>query len=131
MIRNDGSAKPVYHAVQAMTTLLADPGEPFTPGELDYSIGGDTEDVQHVLLQKRDGTFYLALWLGTPSFDPVTRVEQDVPDQSISLTIPNTVTTATAHALDDEGVMSAVPLKPADGNAIVAVTDRLTFVELS
>ncbi len=131
MIRNDGSPKPVYSAVQAMTTLLADPGEQFAPGQLDYTLAGDADDVQQVLLQKRDGTFYLALWSGAPSFDPITRTGIDVPDRSIELTVPDSVTSATAHALDDAGGMSEASLALDDGTTTVTVTDQLTFVELS
>ncbi len=129
MIRHDGSPKPVYSAVQAMTTLLADPGAPFAPGRLDYTLAGDADGVQQVLLQKRDGTFYLALWVGEPGFDPVTRTELDVPDRSVELTVPDSAG-ATVHALDDTGAMTQTPLPLDDGTATVTVTDRLTFVEL-
>ncbi|MGL5849547.1 MAG: hypothetical protein ACRCZD_02085, partial [Phycicoccus sp.] len=131
MIRNDGSAKPVANAVTAMTTLLSDPGAAFTPGELDYSLTGRTDGVQQALLQKRDGTFYLALWLGTASFDPITRVEKDVPDQAVTVTLPDTVTSATLHALGEDGAMVRTPLRLDGGAATLSVTDQLTFVELS
>ncbi|MGL5928058.1 MAG: hypothetical protein ACRCY8_03895, partial [Dermatophilaceae bacterium] len=131
MIRNDGSAKPVAGAVTAMTTLLSDPGAAFSPGQLEYSLAGQTDGVQQVLLQKRDGTFYLALWLGKPSFDPITRVTQDVPDQAVTVTLPSTVTSATTHALGDDGAMTSKPVQLDGGAAAVSVTDQLTFVELS
>jgi hypothetical protein len=130
-LRNDGSAKPVYTAVKGMTSLLADPGGGFTPGELAYTVNGAGEDVEQVLLQKRDGTFYLALWLGTPSFDPLTNTPRDVPDRSVTLTVPTSIAKATAHAIDDSGAMGTAPLTVNGGSVPVTVTDQLTFVELS
>lgn len=130
MIRNDGSLKPAGSAVSAITALLADPGETFTPGSLEYSLTGDTEGLQQVLLQKRDGTFFLALWNGAPSFDPITRTQVDVPDRSVQLTLPGSVTSATAHALDDDGRMSESALVVDAGSTTVTVTDQVTFIEL-
>ncbi len=62
LLRNDGSEKPAYKALKNLLNLLKDPGSSFTPGSLDYVLGGDTENVRHTLLQKADGKFYLILW---------------------------------------------------------------------
>ncbi|MGL5808485.1 MAG: hypothetical protein ACRCYQ_00890 [Nocardioides sp.] len=132
MVRHDGSTKPAYNAVAAMTKLLGDEvSADFVPGELAYSIAGETEGVQQVLLQKQDGTFYLALWLGKPSFDPVARTEQAVEDQTVTVMLPASVQTATSHALDDEGSMSEAALQLEGGEVTVSVTDKITFVELA
>jgi hypothetical protein len=44
--------------------LLKDPGVRFIPAPLNYTMSGNTANMQEVLLQKRDGSYYLALWIG-------------------------------------------------------------------
>jgi len=69
LIRHDLSPKPAYTAIKNMIGTLQDSGASFTPNSLDYALtvtpapGYDrTQYVHHLLMQKRDGTFYLALW---------------------------------------------------------------------
>jgi hypothetical protein len=62
LLRNDLSEKPAYDAVRHLLTLLADPGPSFAPDHLAVSVVSEDADVQHLLLQKRDGTYYLVLW---------------------------------------------------------------------
>ena len=69
LLRNDGSRKPEFNALRNLIELLADPGAPFTPDTLNYSLEGNLDAVHHTLLQKRDGKFYLILWQEVPSFD--------------------------------------------------------------
>ncbi|MGK7902423.1 MAG: hypothetical protein AB4352_13595 [Hormoscilla sp.] len=69
LLRNDGSPKPAFKALKNLITLLSDPGDSFSPGYLDYALSGDTKDIHHTLLQKRDGRFYLILWQEVSSFD--------------------------------------------------------------
>ncbi len=76
MLRLNGEPKPAYVAVKNLITLLRDPGADFSPGALSFSINGDVEPVRHLLLQKRDGSFYLLLWINAVSYD--TKSKQDV-----------------------------------------------------
>jgi len=76
MLRWNGEPKPAYTAIKNLIALLRDPGPSFTPGSLEFSINGDVEPVRHLLLQKRDGRFYLLLWINAVSYDAKTN--QDV-----------------------------------------------------
>jgi len=67
-LRRDGSKRPAFYAVKSMIALLKDPGPRFSPRSLDFKIRGNTSDLRSLLLQKRNGTFYLVLWLNTLSF---------------------------------------------------------------
>lgn len=69
LLRHDGSPKPAFIALRNMIALLADPGPPFAPGRLSYSLAGDTSGVRRALFAKRDGRAYLVLWLDVPSYD--------------------------------------------------------------
>ncbi|MBA2638705.1 MAG: hypothetical protein H0U77_01635 [Nocardioidaceae bacterium] len=54
--------KPEFYATQQLLALLSDRGDPFVPDGLRLEVVGDNRDVQQLLLQKRDGRHYLALW---------------------------------------------------------------------
>ncbi len=62
LLRHDLTAKKSLTAISNLIALLADPGAAFTPSTLDYTLQGDTTNIRHVLLQKRDGRFALVLW---------------------------------------------------------------------
>jgi hypothetical protein len=73
LLRNDLSPKPAFTAIRNLIAILEDPGTAFAPGSLDYALSGDTTDLSQVLLEKRDGRFYLALWRTDSVWDPEAR----------------------------------------------------------
>lgn len=54
--------KPEFHAIKNLLRLLSDEGPRFRPDPLRMSISGGGRDLRRMLLQKRDGRHYLALW---------------------------------------------------------------------
>nr|MDQ3326550.1 hypothetical protein [Actinomycetota bacterium] len=54
--------KPEFHAIKNLFRLLSDEGPRFRPDPLRMSISGGGRDLRRMLLQKRDGRHYLALW---------------------------------------------------------------------
>jgi hypothetical protein len=87
LIAYDGRKKSAYRALENTIDILEDPGGSagFTPGSLEYTLSGGDENVHTTLLQKRDGTFYLALWQEVRSFDRVRDTMIDVPAQKVKL----------------------------------------------
>jgi hypothetical protein len=73
LLRHNLSPKPAFRAIRNLIAILADPGPTFAPGGLDYSLGGDLSDLDQVLMEKRDGRFYLALWRTTSVWNPDDR----------------------------------------------------------
>ena len=61
-LNSDYSPRQQFTALSNTLHLLSDPGLDFTTENLDYRLSGDTQGVRDLLLQKRDGTFYLLLW---------------------------------------------------------------------
>lgn len=128
LLRNDGTEKPAYVALKNLIGLLeeppAEPGGPlFTPGALNYSLSGETQGVHRLLLQKRDGRFYLVLWQEVPSYDPNTKRSLPVPDKSVTLTLeqpfgmattyrPNVSDKPTAHYANPRQLELGVPDHP-------------------
>jgi hypothetical protein len=120
LLRNDLSEKPAYMALKNLIDLLEDPHPDSlvsrsldyvrrllggAPGSLDYFLSGDITDVERTLLQKRDGTFYLVLWVAKPSWDPIDGGEISVPSQRVTLRL----TTPTAEATTYLPNVSAAP----------------------
>jgi hypothetical protein len=60
LIRADLSPKPVYDRLKTLNRLLSDTGSVPSPGSLTHTVGPAA--MQHLLLQKSDGSFWLALW---------------------------------------------------------------------
>lgn len=85
LLRADGSPKPAYTALRRIITLLKDPGPGFTPGTLSYVVSGGGSTVRHMLFQKRDGRFYLALWQTVSSYD--VRTGTDLTPTTLSLVV--------------------------------------------
>ncbi|HWA15785.1 MAG TPA: hypothetical protein VG817_05090, partial [Gemmatimonadales bacterium] len=69
LLRADGSEKPAYRALLNLIQILKDPGPSFTPTALPFTITGDTIGMRKMLLQKRDGRYYLALWTSASSYN--------------------------------------------------------------
>jgi hypothetical protein len=140
LVRNDGSEKPAYSAVRSVLNLLSDPGPAFVPGVLTYSLLGQLDAVRHTLLQKRNGSFYLALWQDRSSYDTGARANApdnlaargDLPvaDQPVTLSVQSPIGRATVYTLDDTGTMTPTPVVPANGSIALSVSDRVSVVEL-
>lgn len=97
LVRNDGTQKPAYNTMKNMIGLLEDPGPAFSPAPLDYALSGDATNVRQVLLQKRDGRFYLVLWQETPSYDFANKRDVAVPSRGVTLTVNRAVRNAAVY----------------------------------
>ena len=87
LLRHDLSAKPIFTALAACNTLLVDRGAAFSPGSLDYTLTGDLTNVRQMLLQKRDGTWWLLLWQGVSSWNRDTYTDIYNPVRPLTLTL--------------------------------------------
>ena len=85
LVRTNGTPKPSFVALKNLIRLLSDPGAAFTPGKLQYQLAGATNAIHHTLLQKRDGTFWLALFQEVVSFDQKTK--EDVAPAAAAVTL--------------------------------------------
>lgn len=101
LLRNDGSEKPAYSALKNLINLLKEPGASFTPGSLDYALGGSTDNIHHTLLQKKDGRFYLILWKEAYGYNVDIRQYLSVPSQKVSVTLNTYISKATIYVPND------------------------------
>ena len=85
LLRNDFSEKPAFVAVKRLIALLGDPGPPFKPDQLAYSVQGAPSSLRQVLLEKRNGSFYLVLWNAVSVWDPAAVKPIDPKDAAVRL----------------------------------------------
>ena len=130
LLRSDGSEKPAFRAIESLTNLLADSDAPFSPDALNVALSGDTNDVHYTLLQKRDGTFYLALWLEKESWDRDARENVQVPSQNVTVKLGKDVRRATLHTLNGAGRMSQKAVSFDNRRLDLKVGDSVSIVEL-
>jgi hypothetical protein len=97
LLRNDLSEKPAYRAVKNLLGLLGDSGPQFDPGSLDYSLDGAPSDVRRLLLQKRDGSFWLALWRDADVWNENGGGDLHPGDEQVTLRLAQPVAGATAY----------------------------------
>jgi hypothetical protein len=88
LLRADGSEKPAYHALKNLIDILEDQGPRFAPGSLVYTLRGDVAGIRQLLLQRRDGRFYLALWQTGTIFDLGTKRDMSAAPRALTLTLP-------------------------------------------
>jgi hypothetical protein len=129
LLRNDLSPKPAFTALRNLTTILADPSSAFAPGALDYSVTGNTDGLQQLLLQKSDGSFYLALWRDESVWDNQSLTPETAASGSVQLNIAETL----ASAEEFQPNSSGQPLRAlaTGGPIIVKVGPQVTILRLS
>jgi len=126
-----GTPKPQYTALQSMLGLVSDPGPAFRPAALHYAVSGQLQNVEHTLLQKRDGTYVMMLWIEQPRlktiYDPTV---VPVPPQQISLSIHG-MAAVTDYTYDTSTwTLSPQNLTVKAGTVNLTVTDAISFVEI-
>ena len=89
LVRNDNTVKPAFTTVKSIIALLADPGATFAAGKLNYTLSGTNASTRSVLLQKRDGRFYLVIWQALKVYNETTETDITNAAQAVTLTLPN------------------------------------------
>lgn len=117
MVRNDGSRKPAFTALQRFLSLLVDPGPAFQPQPVELQVhpGAPTE-LHHLLLQKRDGFLYFAFWLEASGYDQTSRCLVEVQPVRFQLQSRRRIDYAQLYSLDPR--RSAAPAAVPSGNSV-------------
>jgi len=131
LLRNDFSEKPGFTALKNMLNLLADPGaNNFTPGSLPFEILGGDGNVNHLLMQKSDGSFWLALWLEEPSWDPVNVSYVPVQPENIGIRLGSGYVSTHDFQFNDTGNYVGFQ-QPMNGNiASLTLADQVSIIRI-
>lgn len=128
LMTNTLQPKYSYNAINALTSLLGDRGASFSPGKLQYSLTGSTTNVHHLLMQKRDGSFYLALWVNLPVYNPANNTTINVEPQGVTLTLDSGHEVQSNSSINVDGVLDTVSANSYKYN--VNLTPTVTFLKI-
>ncbi|MBE9076338.1 hypothetical protein IQ241_03335 [Romeria aff. gracilis LEGE 07310] len=132
LLRNDGSPKPSFIALKNLISLLEDPDPNlnFTSEKLTFALEGEIEGIEHTLLQKSNGDFYLALWQAELGWDASNQQYLKVTDQAVTLSLQD-IQQATLYQFDSQGSVKTSAGAIADNQLKLSIKDTVTVIKLT
>lgn len=127
LLRNNGTPKASFTALRNLIGLLSDKGKNFAPSSLDYNINGGDANTRTLLLQKQDGTFYLAVWQQAPEWNGSSVLAPPSRNLQVQLEMP---VSASATYLPNRGV-DAVARTSQTSSVSVPSSSEVAVVELA
>ncbi len=129
LVHGDGSPKPAFTALKNLLGILADPGPVFMPAPLPFSLTGGSKNFHHLLMARRDGSYYLALWLETEDFDVNRRIKTPATPEQVTFHSEKRFSSAQLMSFHPDGSMQTSKLTP--GTAIpLTATDCVAILKL-
>lgn len=117
--------KPAYYALKNLIQLFSDTGASAPLKPLTYTVSGGDQHLMHSLFQRKDGTYYLALWLNRSEWDGTHAIA--VAPETASVSIPGH-TIASVRTMQQTGQFAS---NSASGSALVMpVTGSPVFLEI-
>ncbi len=125
--------KPAYTGIASIIGQLKDPGPVFPTTPLTFELSGFMDNVEHTLLQKRNGHYILAVWQEVQDWVTVNNVGGDInePPQTIKLHTATHLSSATITTMDESGNMTTAPLTWSGQDGSIPVTDKITLIDLA
>ncbi len=128
---NNLQPKWQYWAMKNFITVIADRALSLpNASALAWSMTGNTSNVAHTLLQKADGSTYLALWIETPANDPNAGTIYSIAPQAITVNFAITPRTITVYSYDSDMNFNGSSKTPST-TLPLDVTDMVTLVRLT
>lgn len=109
LVDSYGNKRQPYWRIKNMISLLSDTTSwngsswqypNFTPGALDYTLTGNTQNVRQLLLQKSNGQFYLLLWQEVSVYDHDNHNDITNPTAPVTLNINTPIDRVETYLLD-------------------------------
>ena len=107
LIRSDGTEKPAFKALKNLISELDDHTALSNPHPLTWSLSSTRSVIDHILLEKSNGEFYLILWQEVPSFDTRRQVEINNALATADLTLTAKAKSVTLY----EPTLQAAPVR--------------------
>ncbi len=148
LLNNDLSEKPIFAGLKAMIALLkspaadakAAPGDaaprgaaaaaPFTPGTLAYSLTPAPQEIRQVLLQRRDGRFFILVWQEVACYDAAKRTPIAVEPRPATLTFAADVKSVRTYLPTSHGT-TVVDTFDQQKTLSLAIPDELMLIEVT
>jgi hypothetical protein len=128
LVHSDFTPKPGYAAVQGLLQLLSDPGPASKLDTLNFKLSGDLTNVHHLLLEKRNGAFYLALWIEQPGYDVNTKTLLPVAAQQVTVQTGGP-TASKVYQFDAAGHIQTLPVQTGLSRTMT-VDDRVLILQI-
>ncbi|MEB3277721.1 MAG: hypothetical protein VKK42_02215 [Lyngbya sp.] len=132
LLRNDGSRKPDFIALKNLMAILQETSQKVPRSislqTLEYTITGNTKNIHHTLLQKKDGTLYFILWQEVLSFDQMTKKNIEIQPRKLTLTLNRSLKQARTY----QPLVSSQPIETYDRPQLleIQVLDHPLMIEL-
>ena len=129
LLRIDDSRKPSFTAIENEIAYFSDRGTAPSTNPLAYALSNTSLD--HLLFRKRDGSYILALWNETTSWNTSNDTPVFVAPQKQIVSLPGMPNAVSAVAIGDTGAFVANPAT-VTGNAIaLSVDDHVTLLHFT
>ena len=127
LVRGDLSPKPSYTGIRNLIRLLSDSGAA-RRDEVQLSVNGPST-VHHMLVEKSDGTRFLALWNEVPSVDsPTGNMAGRTGSKQQTAQIVLDGTHVDSYSFDDTGSVRHASMSAVNGGLAYPVTDSISIL---
>ena len=130
LLRPNMTQKPAFIGLSNMLNLLKDTGTDFTPGKLPFQISGGDSNLNHILFQKTDGSYWLVLWLEVPSWDPANSAPLKVSPEKITIALNSPYKTVTNYQFNSSGSYKTLNQPMSHGGSSLTVSDQISIVKI-
>ena len=132
LLRGDMSQRPAFIALKNLMSILGDSATtPFTPGNLQYQVSGGDATLNHLLLQKQDGTYLLVMWLEQPSWDAAKALPINVAPQNVSIQLTSANAISAGYQFDTDGNVKSFTPSGSGDTSTFSVSDQVTILQIS
>jgi len=133
LLRNNLTEKPSFKAMQTIITLLNDKGPSFQPEQFNYTLNGSLHDVRQLLFQKRNGDFYLMIWLEISCWDVNHKIDLYPSPQLLTLTLQDTnnISNAILYTFNNTADLNIVNMTVNNNQILFNVTEKISIVKFS
>jgi hypothetical protein len=99
LLRSDYSEKPAFVAIKNLLSIVGY-GAPVSSSPLQFSLSGDPAgDLQHLVLQRANGSYLVALWRTASIWDHTALKDITVIPEQISVGLPNATAVTTSDPI--------------------------------
>jgi len=129
LVRYDGTPKPAFITMRNLISILRDSSRgSAAAGTLTYQMNGEPRGIAHTLLQKHNGTYYLAIWQEVPSYDTKAQTDLVVGAEHRSIVFPKAFRQINLY----DPMEKATPIQKWNkaGRIDVEVPDHVLILEL-
>ncbi len=117
-------------AVKAMNTLLGDTPNTNPVDKLNYDVSAGTEPISHVLMQKSNGRFWLAIWRNVEVYNDTRGVDQTAWPNPLKVSVTLTLNSSTRNVVSYPDIAHTGTALGRSNRFGVMIGPRVTLLEI-